>query len=607
MNRDNDKGKVLISRTIFLCCLQLMLLIMIIFRLYYLQVYQADKYKTLSDENRISTRLLVPARGIIYDRHGNVLAGNRQNFQAMIVAEQTLSIDKTIQSFKKIMPLSEDEEKRVRRDLKRNRRFVPIKLKDNLTWEQATQILLNLPDLPGVIIDEGLSRYYPYGNIMAHIIGYVSAVSDKDEKDDPLLEVPGFKIGKSGVERLYEKELRGKAGNIKVEVNALGRVMKEIELMEGVQGKRVDLSLDVRLQKKAYELLGEESGAVVMMKVDTGEVLAFASAPSFDPNMFTGGLSVENWKKLNSDEKKPLLNKAVAGLYSPGSTFKTVVGMAALESGIINRSKHTNCNGKMLLGNHTFHCWKREGHGALNIVQALQHSCDIFFYETAQKLGIAKIAAMARRFGLGKKTNIGIENEKDGLIPDAEWKKKRFGEPWQLGETIISGIGQGYILTTPIQLAVMVSRLANGGYEVEPTFRKVENGEYPAWKNMGLSEQNMELIKRGMYEVVNVAGGTALGAAFTFNGQQMAGKTGSAQVKRISMRERQSGVIKQEDLPWKYRDHALFVAYAPYDNPKYGIAVMVEHGRSGSKVAAPIAAGMLLEALKLDATDKPVD
>lgn len=607
MNRDNDKGKVLISRSIILGGMQLFLLFMIVFRLYYLQVYQADKYKTLADENRISTRLLVPARGIIYDRHGNILAGNQQNFQAMMIPEQTRSIDETLTFFKKILPLSPEEEKRIRKDIKHNRSFVPIRLKDNLSWEQATQILLNSPDLPGVIIDEGLSRYYPYGDTMAHVIGYVAAVSDKDEKDDPLLDIPGFKIGKSGVERLYEKELRGKAGNVKLEVNAFGRIMKEIELIEGTAGNRVDLSLDVRLQKKAYELLGEESGAVVMMKVDTGEILAFASAPSFDPNMFSNGLSVENWKKLNQDEKKPLLNKAVAGLYSPGSTFKMVVGLAALEGGALNTNKYSNCYGKMMLGNHTFHCWKRDGHGALNIVQALQHSCDIFFYETAQKIGIAKIASMARKFGLGSKTNIGIENEKDGIIPDAEWKKRRFGESWQLGETIISGIGQGYILTTPIQLAVMVSRIANGGYAVVPTFKKVENADKTQFKNLGISLQNLDLVKRGMYEVVNVAGGTALGAAFNFNGQQMAGKTGSAQVKRISMRERQTGVIKQEDLPWKFRDHALFVAFAPYDNPRYGVAVLVEHGRSGSKVAAPIAGQMLLEALKLDTTDKPVD
>ena len=302
-----------------------------------------------------------------------------------------------------------------------------------------------------------------------------------------------------------------------------------------------------------------------------------------------------------------VLNRATQAAYPPGSTFKMIVGLAALESGAISGNKHTSCGGKMLLGNHTFHCWKKEGHGSLNLIQALQHSCDIFFYETAQKTGIAKIAGMARKFGLEAKTNIGIENEKEGIIPDADWKRKRFGEAWQVGETIISGIGQGYILTTPVQLAVMVSRIANGGYEVVPTFEKVKDKNKLNFRSLDVSPQNLEMVKRGMYDVVNAPGGTALGAAFNFNGQQMAGKTGSAQVKRISMRERQTGVIKQEELPWKYRDHALFVAFAPYDNPKYGVAVVVEHGRSGSKVAAPIASKMLQEALRLDTTDKPVD
>lgn len=607
MNRDNDKGKVLISRSLILAGGQLFLLFMIIFRLYYLQVYQGDKYKTLADENRISTRLLIPPRGIIYDRHQNVLAGNRQNFQALMVAEQTTDIDETFASFKKIMPLSEDEEKRIRKDLKRNRSFIPVKIKDNLSWEQVTQIMLNAPDLPGVIIDEGLSRNYPYGDIFAHVVGYVSAVADNDVKDDPLLEVPGFKIGKSGVEKLFEKELRGKSGNLKLEVNAVGRVMKEIERIDGIAGDKIDLSLDVRLQKKAYELLGEESGAVVMMNVNTGEVLAFASAPAFDPNMFTAGLSSENWKTLSSNEKKPLLNKAVAGLYSPGSTFKMVVGLAALESGILNKKARTLCSGKMMLGNHTFHCWKDSGHGYLDVVQALQHSCDIFFYDLGQKLGISKIAAMARLFGLGEKTNIGIENEKDGLIPDADWKRRRFGEGWQQGESIISAIGQGYILTTPMQLAVMVSRIANGGYEIHPTFSKVNPEAVPEIKKMGLSMANIELVKQGMFDVVNLPGGTALRSGFDFKGQKMAGKTGTTQVRRITMKERQSGVLRQEDLPWKYRNHALFVGYAPHDNPKYGVAVLVEHGGSGSGVAAPIGGKMLLEALKLDATDKPVD
>ena len=607
MNRDNDKGKVLIIRSLILGGVELFLLFLLIFRLYYLQVYQADRYKTLADENRISTRLLVPPRGIIYDRHQNMLAGNRQNFQALMVAEQTTNIDDTLNAFKKIMPLDEEEEKRIRKDLKKNRSFVPVKIKDNLSWEQATQILLNAPDLPGVIIDEGLSRYYPYGDIFAHVIGYVAAVAEDDVKDDPLLEVPGFKIGKSGIEKLYERELRGKAGNQKLEVNAVGRIMKEIEREDGVSGDNVELSLDVRLQKKAYELLGEESGAIVMMNVKTGEILAFASAPAFDPNSFTNGLSVDEWKELNSNEKNPLLNKAVAGLYSPGSTFKMVVGLAALESGTVDRQSRSFCAGKMVLGNHTFHCWKDIGHGYINIVQALQHSCDIFFYETAQKLGINKIAAMARRFGLGAKTGIGIENEKSGLIPDTEWKLKRFGEPWQQGESIISGIGQGYILTTPLQLATMVSRIANGGYEIHPTFRKVDATKSVSPKSMGLSPQNIQMIHQGMYDVVNTPGGTALMARFNFNGQRMAGKTGTTQVRRISMKERQSGVLKQNELPWKYRNHALFVGYAPHDNPKYGVAVLVEHGGSGSSVSAPMGGKMLLEALKLDATDKPVD
>lgn len=607
MNRDNDKGKVLIIRSLILGSIELFLLFLLIFRLYYLQVYQADRYKTLADENRISTRLLVPPRGIIYDRHQNMLAGNRQNFQALMVAEQTTNIDDTLNAFKEIMPLDEEEEKRIRKDLKKNRSFVPVKIKDNLSWKEAAQILLNAPDLPGVIIDEGLSRYYPYGDIFAHVIGYVAAVAENDVKDDPLLEVPGFKIGKSGIEKLYEKELRGKAGNQKLEVNAVGRIMKEIEREDGVPGNNIELSLDVRLQKKAYELLGEESGAIVMMNVKTGEVLAFASAPAFDPNSFTHGLSVEEWKELNSNEKNPLLNKAVSGLYSPGSTFKMVVGLAALESGLVDRQSRSFCAGKMVLGNHTFHCWKDIGHGYIDIVQALQHSCDIFFYETAQKLGINKIADMARRFGLGAKTGIGIENEKSGLIPDTEWKLKRFGEPWQQGESIISGIGQGYVLTTPLQLATMVSRIANGGYEIHPTFRKVDATKSVSPKSMGLAPQNIEMIRQGMYDVVNTPGGTALMARFNFNGQRMAGKTGTTQVRRISMKERQSGVLKQDELPWKYRNHALFVGFAPHDNPKYGVAVLVEHGGSGSSVSAPMGGKMLLEALKLDATDKPVD
>ena len=607
MNRDNDKGKVLIGRSLILAAGQIFLLLIIIARLYYLQVYQADKYKTLSDENRISTRLLVPPRGVIYDRHGEMLATNRQNFQAMIVAEQTTNVQETLDAFKKIMPLSEAEEDRIKKDLKKNRSFVPIKIKDNLDWEEVSKIQLNAPDLPGIIIDEGLSRYYPLGEKTAHVIGYVSSVSEQDirKEDDPLLEVPGFKIGKAGIEKLHEKKLRGKGGNLKLEVNAYGRVMKEIERVDGVPGNRLDLSIDARLQTKAYDLFGEEAGAAVLIDVYSGEILAFVSTPAYNPNLITQGVSAKEWAELNQNEYKPLMNKVLSGQYSPGSTFKMVVALAALESGVITPQTRSFCAGKMFLGNHAFHCWKKEGHGYLDVVQALQHSCDIFFYETAQKVGINKIAEMAKRFGLGQKINIGLENEKEGLIPDTEWKRKRFGEPWQLGETLISGIGQGYILTTPIQLVTMTARIANGGYNIVPTFEK--RSEKPKLQRMNISANNIALVKEGMFEVVNVPGGTALGARFDFNGLKMAGKTGTTQVRRITMKERQSGIVRQEDLPWKYRNHALFVGYAPHDNPRYAVAVLVEHGRSGSAVAAPIGGKLLLEALKLDASPKPVE
>ena len=606
MNRDNDKGKVLIRRSLIMALIKFLLLMVIIARLYYLQVYQADRYKTLADENRISTRLLVPPRGIIFDRNGVTIASNQQNFQALIVAEQAPNVQETLDAFKKIMPLSEAEEERIKKDLKRNRSFVPIKIRDNLSWEEVSRIQLNAPDLPGIVIDEGLTRYYPFGAGMAHILGYVSSVSDKDVKDDPLLEVPGFKIGKSGIEKYLEKALRGESGNLKLEVNAYGRIMKEIERVDGIPGKDVQLTIDSRLQQKAFELFGEESGAAVLLDVHTGEILAFVSAPSFDPNMMTQGLSTEDWNALLHNERNPLTDKAISGQYSPGSTFKMIVALAALEAGVIKPETRTYCAGKMFLGNHAFHCWKKEGHGHLNVVEALQHSCDIFFYETAQKLGIEKIADMARRFGLGSKINIGLENEKAGLIPDKEWKLRRFGEPWQQGESLISGIGQGYILTTPLQLATMTARLVNGGYEIKPTFLKVSDGEKSKIKKIDVSPANLELIKEGMYAVVNKPGGTAWRSQFDYHGQRMGGKTGTTQVRRITMKERREGIKKESELPWRLRNHALFVGYAPHDNPRYAVAVLVEHGGGGSSVAAPLAGKILREAIMLDPTREEV-
>jgi penicillin-binding protein 2 len=599
MNRDSDKGKILLQKTLILAALNFFLILILIGRLYYLQVYQGEKYKVLSDENRISTRILVPPRGIVYDRNGVILATNEQNFQALIIAEQVRNVEQTLERFRQLMPLEASEEERIIKDIRRNRKFVPIKIKDNLTWEEVSAILLNAPYLPGIVIDQGLNRYYPEGLYTAPFLGYVGAVSDKDEKDDPLLLVPDFKIGKAGLEKAFEKQLRGQGGNIKLEVNAYGRVMKEIERNKGTAGENLTLTIDLRLQKTAMDAFGDQSGAAVVLDVHSGEILAFVSAPSFDPNLFTKGISYKDWNALLNHERHPLTNKAVAGQYSPGSTFKIVVALAALEAGLIDEHTRFNCTGMMPLGNHQFHCWRHTGHGPQTVVEALKNSCDIFFYEVALRLGIDRIAETARRLGMGAPTGITLENEQSGLIPDKEWKKRRFGTSWQQGESVIAGIGQGYVLATPLQLATMLARIVNGGYTVHPTFVAPTLHEKGKIKKLHFSPRNIELVKEGMFQVVNGDGGTAGRARFNINGVQMGGKTGTTQVRRISLQERKRGIIKDENLPWNLRNHALFIGYAPQDNPQYAVAVVVEHGSSGSGIAAPIASKILQQAVRL--------
>ncbi|MBE6451419.1 MAG: penicillin-binding protein 2 [Alphaproteobacteria bacterium] len=600
MNRDNDKGKILLSRTMFLAIVNFILLFVLIGRLYYLQVFQALKYKTMADENRISTRILMPIRGTVYDRNGVVLAGNEQNLSAMIVAEQTPSVDDTLAEFKKYITLSEKEEQKIRKEIKNHRKFVPVKLKDNLSWEDVSGLQLNTASIPGVIIDEGLNRFYPLGKYTAHFLGYVGSVDEKEKNEDPLLTVPGFKIGKSGLEKFFENKLRGISGDVKLEVNAYGRIMKEIERNNGQEGESFHLTIDANLQKYAHDAFGEHSGAAVVLDVHSGEILAFVSVPSFDPNLFTKGISHEDWNELLYNEKNPLVNKVIAGRYSPGSTFKIAVALAALENNVVAKDKSFYCGGAMTLGNHKFHCWKHSGHGHQNIIQALKNSCDIYFYEVAMLLGIEKIADMARILGLGSVTGISLDNEQKGIIPDKEWKLKRYGEKWQQGETVIAGIGQGYVQVTPLQLAVMTSRVANGGYAVTPSFTKLSLKEKAKIKKLPISSKNIEIVKQGMFEVVNGANGTASSSAFNVNGAKMSGKTGTTQVRRISLKERQSGIKKDEDLPWNLRNHALFVGFAPHDKPKYAVAVVVEHGSSGSGVAAPIASKILQKALELN-------
>ena len=594
-----EKNHILSRRAVIIILVNLLAFMVIAVRLYYLQVLQSDKYKMMSDENRISTRFIIPPRGTVYDRNGEIIAKNEQNFQALLIAEQAPDIEKTLDTFKQIIPLSEDEENRIRKDIKSKNRFIPIKLKDNLNWEEVSEILLHAPDLPGVEINEGLSRSYPYAYLYAHVLGYVGPVSEKDKNDNPLYMLPGFKIGKSGLEKFYDYKLQGKSGTVKLEVNAYGRVMKEIERQPGIEGDSLTLSVDTRLQKFASQAFGENSGAAVVLNVKSGEILAMVSVPSFDPNLFTNGISYKHWNELLNNERNPLIDKAVAGQYSPGSTFKIVVALAALEAGIINPETRYYCNGAMKVGTSRFHCWRHVGHGSLNVVEALKYSCDIFFYETALRLGIDRIHDMALSLGMGQTLNVGLDSEKGGLIPSKAWKQSRYDAQWTQGDSANSGIGQGYILVTPLQLATALARVVNGGYAVKPTLLKSPADKNKA-KRLKISTRNLELVKQGMFEVVNSVGGTASRAKFNLDGARMGGKTGTTQVRRISMRERRSGIISDSNLPWKLRNHAWFMGYAPADNPRYAVAVIVEHGSSGSGVAAPVAAKILQEAIKLD-------
>ncbi len=600
MSRIDEKSRIFGHRVIWVIVFNLIALVVIVSRLYYLQVYDSAKYRVMSDENRISTRFLVPPRGVIYDRNGEIIAKNEQNFQALLIAEQAPNIHDTLTNFGNIIDLTDDEQQRIEKNIKQKQRFIPIKLKDGLPWNDVSKILLNAPDLPGIEIDEGLSRYYPYADLYAHVLGYVGPVADKDKKDSPLYLVPGFKIGKSGLEKSFDYRLQGTGGTVKLEVNAYGRVMKEIERKGGKEGDSLTITIDSRLQKAAYEAFGDNSGAAVVLNVNTGEILALVSTPSFDPNLFTNGISYKHWNALLNNERTPLINKAVSGQYSPGSTFKIVVALAALEAGAINVNTKYNCLGAMDVGTTKFHCWKHSGHGNLNVIEALKHSCDIFFYETALKVGIDKIQSMAERLGLGQVLHVGLDNEKGGLIPSQSWKKSRYGTAWTRGDSANSGIGQGYVLVTPLQLATMLARIVNGGYAIKPTFIKPTDKQLNKIKRLDISRRHIEIVKQGMFEVVNGLGGTAGKARFNINGAQMGGKTGTTQVRRISMQERRRGITREEKLPWRLRNHALFIGFTPIDNPRYAVAVIVEHGSSGSGVAAPIASKILQKALLLD-------
>ena len=570
-------------------------------RLGYLQIAQEEKFKTLSDQNRIGHRLLNAERGLIVDRFGVPLAINSQNFRAFLVPEHIDNLDMFFTRIRGYIPLSQFEEDEIRLTISKQRRFTPVLVKEGLSWEQVAQLEFNIPELPGLFIDEGEVRHYPLGLSTAHVVGYVGKVNEAELTDDPIMRLPGFRIGKSGVEHQYDLTLRGTAGAVQSEVNAIGREVRELNIEEGAQGDRVGLTLDAELQIYCQEVLArEKSASCVVMDADTGAVYAMASSPSFDPNLFTTGITAEQYIELESTPGAPFTNKTIAGAYPPGSTFKMITALAALENKAINRNFSVTCKGYHDVGNQRFHCWKRSGHGRIDLISSLQQSCDIFYYEIAEKLGIEKLAEMARRLGLGDKTGIDLPGERGGLVPDKNWKRGHFGTKWRPGETVNASIGQGYLQTTPLQLAVMTARLVNGGLAVEPHIT-AQNHVIP--KKIDVKKTHLDLIMRGMNSVTMTEKGTAKDSRIGIVGQEMGGKTGTAQVKRITRAQREAG-IKNEELPWKHRHHALFVAYAPIKKPKYVCSVVVEHGVSGSSAAAPLARDIMKMAQKRDPASK---
>jgi penicillin-binding protein 2 len=603
MYRDNVRLKLFTRRTAVAGGLKLLAFGVLAGRMYQLQVLESDRYTLLAEENRVNLRLLPPPRGRILDRTGVSLATNRENYRVQLIAEKTDNVDETLDELAKLIPISAGERQRIIREVRKHRRFVPVTVRENLDWEEVSRIEVASTDLPGISIDVGQSREYPFSSETAHILGYVAAVSEQEQNGDPLLDLPGFRIGKNGVEKIYEENLRGKAGASQVEVNAVGRVIRELERQEGQPGQDTVLTVDMALQSFTVQRLNQEvSAAAVLLDVRNGDVLALASTPAYDPNEFAQGLSAESWRMLLRDPRSPLINKAIAGTYAPGSTFKLVVTLAALEAGVMPVDQEVFCRGFTQFGNTRFHCWKKHGHGSVAMVEAIQHSCDVYFYEVARRVGVDRIEKMAKRFGLGDRVGIDLPNEKTGLIPTQQWKLESTGVKWQNGETLITGIGQGFVLATPLQLAVMTSRIANGGFAVKPRLVRPLASQPNAREapHMGISREHMALVQEGMNRVTNHERGTAFRARIREPGMEMAGKTGTSQVRRISKRERDSGVIKNENKPWEERDHAVFIGYAPVRSPRYAAAVLVEHGGGGSAVAAPIARDLLIEAQRRD-------
>ncbi|WP_135504385.1 penicillin-binding protein 2 [Roseovarius aestuariivivens] len=572
-------------------------------RMRHLQVDQADQFRLLADENRINIRLIPPARGRIFDREGRIVAENIPSYRINIVREEAGDVDEVIERLSRLVRLDPEELAKAREDLSKLRGDTPVTVADRVTWEDISRVAVNTPALPGVTPEVGLSRHYPMEDDYAHLVGYVGPVNERDldriDAPDALLLLPRFQIGKIGVESQLEETLRGTAGTKRVEVNAAGRVMREIDRVEGEAGRDIQLSVDNALQSYVHARLSGESAAAVVIDCDSGDLLACASAPSFDPNLFVRGISVADYRALLDNKYRPLPNKAVQGIYPPGSTFKMVTALAALEDGQVDPNETVYCPGHMEVSGRRFHCWKRVGHGNVDLHRSLRDSCDVYYYEMATRVGIEKISAMARRLGLGIAHDLPLTSVAGGLTPTKDWKLVNRGEAWLVGDSVNAAIGQGFVLASPLQLAVMTARLATGRSVTPRLVKSIDGVEQPTGHGepMGLNENHLRQIRQAMYAVSNNRRGTAYGSRIIEDAFRMAGKTGTSQVRNITAAERARGVFRNEDLPWERRDHALYVDFAPVENPKVAVAVIVEHGGGGSRAAAPVARDITLQAL----------
>ena len=593
----------LLSRRAFLLGLgKGALLTTILLRLMYLQLYKTDQYKVLAEKNRISLRFIPPLRGNILDRNDKILALNKNSYNLLIENTKNKSeIIKTLNKVSEVIFLNQFEIESLNNNLeKKSKKDLPIFIKKNLKWNELSTLNVNLINLPNVFIEKGVKREYPFKNLAAHIVGYMANPKKSDLKDNPILQMIDTDVGRSGIEESFEKDLRGFPGTQHLEVNAKGREIREISKEESVRGRNVKLTIDINLQKHIHSLLKDKSGSIVVIDVNNGELLGLESSPSFDPNLFTKSISEKDWRNLIENPMSPLVNKSISGEYSPGSTFKLIVLYSALINNIIKPNDKINCSSKTEYGDRNFYCWchkkktgcfaTQRGTRYVGPELAVAQSCDSFFYELAKRIGIERIVETARNFGLGSKSGVNLDGEKYGLVPNKSWKKKRYKKSWKIGETMITGVGQGFLTTTPIQLAVMTAMFANSGKKIFPTLLKKNQTttDNEIFTTQTLNQKKFfKIIKNSMFSAVNKPYGTAYGSRTTK--PIFAGKTGTVQVRKITKKEREFGIIANKDLPFNKRDHALFVGFAPYKNPKIAVSVVIEHGGSGSKIAAPIA------------------